>query len=141
LQLPNCSVSLFVCIVLCAVFRLIVVLFCVMCVTCLLCLIVNHCHRVKTHLQLINITLYYITLHLSPILEFISRSNLVKPSSGLEKEFMLHVICGIYFGTKFKFQISLFLLLKKIYQSVILYHWAPMCQIYIKYATYCAISE
>jgi hypothetical protein len=28
-----------------------------MCVICLLCLIVNHCHRVKTHLQLINITL------------------------------------------------------------------------------------
>jgi hypothetical protein len=27
-----------------------------MCVICLLCLIVNHCHRVKTHLQLINIT-------------------------------------------------------------------------------------
>jgi hypothetical protein len=39
---------------------LIVVLFCVMCVICLLCLIVNHCHRVKTHLQLINITLHYI---------------------------------------------------------------------------------
>jgi hypothetical protein len=29
-----------VCVVLCAVFRLIVVLFCVMCVVCLLCLIV-----------------------------------------------------------------------------------------------------
>jgi hypothetical protein len=48
-----------VCVVLCAVFRLIVVLFCVKCVICLLCLIVNHCHRVKTHLQLINITLHY----------------------------------------------------------------------------------
>jgi hypothetical protein len=33
-----------------------------MCVICLLCLIVNHCHRVKTHLQLINSTLHYITL-------------------------------------------------------------------------------
>jgi type IV secretory pathway component VirB8 len=33
-------VSLIVCVVLCAVFRLIVVLFCVMCVICLLCLIV-----------------------------------------------------------------------------------------------------
>jgi hypothetical protein len=32
----------------------IVVLFCVMCVVCVLCLIVvYHCHRVKTHLQLI----------------------------------------------------------------------------------------
>jgi hypothetical protein len=47
-----------VCVVLCAVFRLIAVLFCVMCVICVLCLIVNHCHRVKTHLQLINITLH-----------------------------------------------------------------------------------
>jgi hypothetical protein len=56
-----CSVSFIVCVVLCAVFHLIVVLFCVMCVICLLCLIVNHCHRVKTHLQLINITLHYIT--------------------------------------------------------------------------------
>jgi hypothetical protein len=36
------------------------VLFSVMCVICLLCLIVNHCHRVKTHLQLI--ILHYITL-------------------------------------------------------------------------------
>jgi hypothetical protein len=52
--------SFIVCVVLCAVFRLIVVLFCVMCVICVLCLIVNHCHRVKTHLQLINITLHYI---------------------------------------------------------------------------------
>jgi Flp pilus assembly protein TadB len=52
-----CSVSFIGCVVLCAVFRLIVVLFCVMCVICLLCLIVNHCHQVKTHLQLINITL------------------------------------------------------------------------------------
>jgi hypothetical protein len=33
-------VSFIVCVVLCAVFRLIVVLFCVMCVICLLCLIV-----------------------------------------------------------------------------------------------------
>jgi hypothetical protein len=49
--------------VLCAVFRLIVELFCVMCVICLLCLIVNHCHRVKTHLQLINITYYKINLY------------------------------------------------------------------------------
>jgi hypothetical protein len=54
-----CSVSFIVCVVLCAVFRLIVVLFCVMYVICLLCLIVNHCHRVKTHLQLINITLHF----------------------------------------------------------------------------------
>jgi hypothetical protein len=54
-------VSFIVCVVLCAVFHLIVV-FCVMCVICLFCLIVNHCHRVKTHLQLINITLHYITL-------------------------------------------------------------------------------
>jgi hypothetical protein len=53
-------VSFIVCVVLCAVFRLIVVLFCVMCVICLLCLIVNHFHRVKTHLQLTNITLRYI---------------------------------------------------------------------------------
>jgi hypothetical protein len=53
-----CSVSFIVCIVLCAVFRLIVVLFCVMCVICLLCLIYNHCHQVKTHLPLINITYY-----------------------------------------------------------------------------------
>jgi hypothetical protein len=52
-------VSFIVCVVLCAVFRLIVVLLCVMCVICFLCLIVNHCHRVKTHLQLINITLNY----------------------------------------------------------------------------------
>jgi hypothetical protein len=29
------------------------------CTICLLYLIVNHCHRVKTHLQLINITLHY----------------------------------------------------------------------------------
>jgi hypothetical protein len=35
-----CSVSFIVCVVLCAVFRLIVMLFCVMCVICLLCLIV-----------------------------------------------------------------------------------------------------
>jgi hypothetical protein len=35
-----CSVSFIVCVVLCAVFCLIVVLFCVMCVICLLCLIV-----------------------------------------------------------------------------------------------------
>jgi hypothetical protein len=35
-----CVVSFIVCVVLCAVFRLIVVLFCVMCVICLLCLIV-----------------------------------------------------------------------------------------------------
>jgi hypothetical protein len=52
--------SFIVCVILCAVFRLIVVLFCVMCVICLLCLIVNHCHQVKAHLQLINITLHYI---------------------------------------------------------------------------------
>jgi hypothetical protein len=38
----------------------IVLLFSVMCVIYLLCLIVNHCHRVKTHLQLMNITLHYI---------------------------------------------------------------------------------
>jgi hypothetical protein len=55
-----CSVFFIVCVVLCAVFRLIVVIFCVMCVIYLLCPIVNHCHRVKTHLQLINITLHYI---------------------------------------------------------------------------------
>jgi hypothetical protein len=54
--------SFIVCVVLGAVFRLIMVLFCVMCVICLLCLIVNHCHRIKTHLQLVNITLHYITL-------------------------------------------------------------------------------
>jgi hypothetical protein len=53
-------VSFIVYVVLCAVFRLIVVLFCVMCVICFLCLIVNHCHRVKPHLQLINITLHYV---------------------------------------------------------------------------------
>jgi hypothetical protein len=53
-------VSFIVCVVLCAVFRLIMVLFCVMCVICLLCLIVNHCHRVIPHLQFINITLHYI---------------------------------------------------------------------------------
>jgi hypothetical protein len=35
-----CSVSFIVCVVLCAVFRLIVVLFCVVCVICVLCLIV-----------------------------------------------------------------------------------------------------
>jgi hypothetical protein len=51
-------VSFIVFVVLYAVFRLIVVLFCVMCVICLLCLIVNQCHWVKTHLQLINITLH-----------------------------------------------------------------------------------
>jgi hypothetical protein len=34
-----CSVSFIVCVVLCAVFRLIMVLFCVMCVICLLCFI------------------------------------------------------------------------------------------------------
>jgi hypothetical protein len=49
-------------VVLRAVFRLIVVLFCVMCVIGLLCLIVNHCHRVKTHLQLKKISLHYIIL-------------------------------------------------------------------------------
>jgi hypothetical protein len=54
-------VSFIVCVVLCAVFRLIVVLFCVMCyLFVVLCCVVNHCHRVKTHLQLINITLHYI---------------------------------------------------------------------------------
>jgi hypothetical protein len=44
-----------VCVDLCNVFRLIVVLFCVMCVVCVLCPIVLRlydCHRVKTHLQL-----------------------------------------------------------------------------------------
>jgi hypothetical protein len=35
-----CSVSFIVCVVLCSVFRLIVVLFCVICVICVLCLIV-----------------------------------------------------------------------------------------------------
>jgi heme/copper-type cytochrome/quinol oxidase subunit 1 len=35
-----CSVSFIVCVVLCAVFHLIVVLFCVMCVICVLCLTV-----------------------------------------------------------------------------------------------------
>jgi hypothetical protein len=41
-----CLVCPLLCVVLCAVFRLIVVLFCVLCVIYLLCLIV------KTHLQL-----------------------------------------------------------------------------------------
>jgi hypothetical protein len=65
-----CSVSFIVSVVLCAVFRLIVVLFCVMCVICLLCLIVSHCHRVKTHLQLINITLHYKSCKVQPFYFF-----------------------------------------------------------------------
>jgi hypothetical protein len=56
-------VSFIVVVVLCAVFPLIVLIFCAMFVICLLRRIVNQCHRVKTHLQLINITVQYITLH------------------------------------------------------------------------------
>jgi hypothetical protein len=41
-----------VCVVLCAVFRFIVVLFCVMCVNCLLCLVVLPLSPSKTNLQL-----------------------------------------------------------------------------------------
>jgi hypothetical protein len=58
-------VSFIVCVVLGAVFRLIVVLFGVMCVIYLLCLIVNHSHVVKSHLQLINITLHYFDFDMS----------------------------------------------------------------------------
>jgi hypothetical protein len=70
INLYNCSSDYLysfcvVCPLLCAVFHLIVVLFCVMCVICFLCLIVNHCHPVKTHLQLISITLHYIIFHVT----------------------------------------------------------------------------
>jgi hypothetical protein len=41
-----------VCLVLCTVFRFIIVLFCVMCVVCVLCLIVVPLPPVETHLQL-----------------------------------------------------------------------------------------
>jgi hypothetical protein len=47
-------VSLYVCVVLCAVFLW------VWCVICVLCLIVVHCHRVKTQLQFKKITIIII---------------------------------------------------------------------------------
>jgi hypothetical protein len=83
-------VSFIVCVVLCAVFRLIMVLFCVMCVICLLCLILlplppgKNLFAVKINNNNINI----IKCEVVPVLKYKLRHEGVRGSGCIDPRFL-----------------------------------------------------
>jgi hypothetical protein len=82
-------VSFIVCVVLCAVFRLIVVLFCVMCYL----FVVSYCKLLPPGKNLFAVNKYYITLHLQVTLfSFLCKGSIILHASFVPLSTSLYII-------------------------------------------------